>query len=57
MLQAEDGEAGTAPPGGQAAAAPLPGGGADDWLGTGGGGRKVEAAESLMSTGEREKRR
>lgn len=57
MLQAEDGEAGTAPPGGPAAAAPLPGGGADDWLGTGGGGRKVEAAESLMSTGEREKRR
>lgn len=53
VLQADEGEAVTPPavvtqPGGGAAAA---------WLGAGGGGRKVEAAESLMSTGEREKRR
>lgn len=59
MLQADEGEAGTGPP-----AVTLPavvtqpgGGAAAAWLGAGGGGRKVEAAESLMSTGEREKRR
>lgn len=54
MLQAEDGEAGTGPP--RAATPEQPGGGIVAWLGTGGGGRNVEAAESLMSTGEREKR-
>lgn len=54
VLQAEDGEAGTGHPRG--AVAEQPGGGTAAWLGTGGGGRNVEAAESLMSTGEREKR-
>lgn len=56
MLQAEEGEAGTGPPAEEAPTPAQPGGGAGAWQGTGGGGRKVEAAESLMSTGEREKR-
>lgn len=57
MLQAEEGEAGTGPPTAAPAAVEQPGrAAAAAWIGTGGGGRKVEAAESLMSTGEREKR-
>lgn len=54
VLQAEDGETGTRTP---AAVAEQLGGRGRVWLGAaGGGGKKVEAAESLISTGEREKR-
>lgn len=56
VLQAEEGEAGTGPPAVAPAVVEQPSIGGIAWLGTGGGGRKVEVAESLMSTGEREKR-